>query len=106
MHPLRRLVITTDSKDQGWSSYHKTQRTRESSWTWSELTPDEGIVRAEVMRNIHAGMTFESYQAVIEDERILKQAEKGDQSSVWVRAMYPGWCNNVRSVQIEAWAAC
>ena len=111
MYPLRRLVITTDSKDQGWSSYPETQGTREGSCTWFELTLDDGatdeeIARVEVMRNIHAGTTFEWYRAVIEDERVLKQAKKGDRLSVWVRAMYPGWCNNVRCVQIEAWSAC
>ena len=110
-HPLRRLVITTDSKDQGWSSYPESQGTREGSWTWFELTLDDRetgdeIVRVEVVRNIHAGSTFEVHRAVIEDGRILEQARKGDRLSVWARAMYPGWCNHVRSVKIEAWSAC
>ena len=68
-------------------------------------TGDE-IVRVEVVRNIHAGSTFEKYQAIIEDERILEQAKKGDTFSVWARAMYPGWCIYVKSVGIEAWVAC
>lgn len=110
-YPLRRVVITTDSRDQGWSSYRETQGTREGSWTWFELTLDDGksedeIVRVEVVRNIHAGIRFEKHRAVIEDERVLKQAKRGDRLSVWVRAMFPGWCNHVRSVQIEAWSAC
>jgi len=110
-YPLRRLVITTDSKDQGWSSYAESQGTREGSWTWFELALDDGntgdeIVRVEVVRNIHAGLTFEEHRAVIEDRQVLKQAKKGDRLSVWVRAMYPGWCNHVRSVQIEVWSAC
>jgi len=109
--PLRRLVITTNSKDQGWSSYPKYHGTREHSWTWFELTLDDGetgdeIVRVEVVRNIHAGKTFEEHRAVIEDERILNQTKEGDRLSVWVRASYPGWCNNVRSVKIETWVAC
>ena len=111
LHALRRLVITTESKDQGWSSYPKDRGTRNNSWTWFELTLDDGemgdeIVRVEVVRNIHAGLTFEKYQAIIEDERILKQAKKGDTLSVWARAMYPGWSNYVKSVGIEAWVAC
>ena len=110
-YPLRRIVITTVSKDQGWSSYPETQGTREGSWTWFELTLDDGktddeIARVEIVRNIHAGSEFERYRAVIEDERILKQAKAGDNLSVWARAMYLGWCNHVRSVQIEAWSAC
>jgi hypothetical protein len=110
-HPLRRLVITTDSKDQGWSSYSETHGTREGSWTWFELTLDDGetgdeIVRVEVVRNIHAGQGYVKHRAVIEDERVLKQAKKGDRLSVWVRAMYPGWQNYVRLVKIEAWSAC
>jgi len=110
-YPLRRLVITTDSKDQGWSSYPKSQGTREGSWTWFELALDDGktgdeIVRVEVVRNVHAGLTFEDHRAVIEDGQVLKLAKRGDRLSVWVRAMYPGWCNHVRSVQIEAWSAC
>lgn len=58
------------------------------------------------MRNVHAGREFEMHRAVIEDERILKQAKAGDRLSVWVRAMYPGWVNYIRSVKIEAWSAC
>ena len=92
-------------------SYPETQGTREGSWTWFELTLDDGetgeeIVRVEVVRNIHAGREFEMHRAVIEDERILKQAKAGDRLSVWVRAMYPGWVNYIRSVKIEAWSAC
>jgi len=110
-YPLRRLVITTDSKDQGWSSYPESRGTREGSWTWFELTlddreTDDEIVRVEVVRNIHAGSAFEVHRAVIEDGRILNHARKGDRLSVWARAMYPGWCNNVRLVKIEAWSAC
>ena len=110
-HPLRRLVITTDSKDQGWSSYPETQGTRDGSWTWFDLTLDDGetgdeIVRLEVVRNVHAGKRFETYRAVIEDERILKRARKGDRLSVWARAMYPGWVNYVQSAKIEASCAC
>ena len=110
-HPLRRVVVTTDSKDQGWSSYPETQGTRDDSWTWFELTLDDGetddeIVRVEVVRNIHAGRGFVRHRAVIEDERVLKQAKKGDRLSVWVRAKYPGWKNWVRLVTIEAWSAC
>ena len=110
LHPLRRLIITTDSKDQGWSSYPQFHGTRDGSWTWFELTLDDGltgeeIARVEVVRNIHAGANFERYRAVIEDDRILKQAKKGDRLSVWVRAAYPGWVNRVRLAQIEAWSA-
>ena len=64
------------------------------------------MVRVEVVRNIHAGQRFEKHRAVIEDERILKQAKKGDRLSVWARAMYPGWVNSVRLVDIEVWSAC
>ena len=110
-YPLRRVIVTTDSKDQGWSSYRETQGTREGSWTWFELTLDDGmtgdeIARVEIVRNIHAGIMFEEHRAVIEDERVLKHAKRGDRLSVWVRAMFPGWCNHVRSVQIEVWSAC
>jgi hypothetical protein len=64
------------------------------------------IVRVEIIRNIHAGSAFDKYRAVIEDEKVFKQAKEGDQLSVWVRAMYPFWCNHVQSVKIEAWVAC
>ena len=105
------MVVTTDSRDQGWSSYPAAHGTREGSWTWFELALDDGetgdeIVRVEVVRNVHAGRGFIRHRAVIEDDRILKQAKKGDLLSVWVRAMYPGWKNYVHSVKIEAWSAC
>lgn len=109
--PLRRLIVTTNSKDQGWSSYPNDYGTRQNSWTWFDLTLDDGktgaeIVRVEVVRNIHAGSGFEEYLAVIEDENILKQAKEGDRLSIWVRTMYLGWCNEVQSVKIETWVAC
>ena len=102
--------MTTDSRDQGWSS-NPGKGTRDGSWSWFELTLDDGgtgdeVVRVEVVRNIHAGQEFVRHQAVIEDERVLKQAKEGDRLSVWVRAMYPGWENWVRLVKIEAWLAC
>ena len=110
VRPLRRLVVTTDSRDQGWSSYPEDHGTRQNSWTWFELTLDDGetnreIMRVEVVRNIHAKPVFERKETVIEDEKLLSLAKMGDRLSVWARAMYPGWCNNVRSVEIEAWVA-
>lgn len=63
-------------------------------------------MRVEIVRNIHAGSTFEEHRTVIEDERILKQAKEGDRLSVWVRAKYHAWCNHVQSVNIEVWEAC
>jgi hypothetical protein len=109
LYPLRHVVITTDSKDQGWIDYPETHRTH-GGYTWFELTLDDGvtgdeIVRVELVRNIHAGQRFERYRAVIKDKRILKQAKKGDKLSVWVRTLYAGWVNRVQLVQIEAWSA-
>jgi hypothetical protein len=105
------VVVTTDSRDQGWSSYPESHGTREGGNTWFELTLDNGmtdeeIVRVEVVRNIHAGKAWDTHRAVIEDERVLKQAEEGDRLSVWVLASWAGWVNHVRLVQIEVWSAC
>jgi hypothetical protein len=110
-HPLRQVVITTLSKDQGWSSddprYHGT---REASWTWFELTLEdhetgEEKYRTEIVRNIHAGTEVNQHVKCINDSHLIGLAEKGDTLSVWVRAMYMGWSNQVRSVTVETFVA-
>jgi len=110
-HPLRQVVITTVSKDQGWSSDNRRYHgTREASWTWFELTLEsqetgEEKYRTEIVRNIHAGAEMVEYRRCINDPRLLELAEKGDTLSVWVRAMFPGWVNYVSSVVIETFVA-
>ncbi len=110
MYPLRRVVITTVSKHEGFHS-SPANKVSPNSWNWFELTLDDGKTGNEIARveveSIHSGREFERHQVAIDDELILKQATKGNQLCVWVRAVYPGWHSfYVRSVKIETWSAC
>lgn len=109
MRPLRRVTITTISKDQGWSGEPENHGTYTASWTWFELTLDspsgEEKYRTEIVRNVHAGESFLKHVRDVNDPELFALAEKGDTLSVWVRAKYPGWANHVDSVEIKTYVA-
>lgn len=110
-HPLRQVVVTTVSKDQGWSNdASRFGGTYEASWTWFELSLEnpqtgEEKYRMDVVRNVHAGKKFTEHVTYLNDPRLFELAEAGDVISVWVRASFPGWVNHVKSVSIETFVA-
>jgi hypothetical protein len=111
---VRRIEIRTVSHDQGWSSDNDAlHRTYEASWTWFEAAlldpptePDEdGFAengpRYEVVRNVHAGRDFKEHRIVWgPDHPLVQQARPGQRVGVFTRAMFPGWVNFVREIEI------
>lgn len=80
LHPVRKVVFTITSKDQGWSSSPGSHGTYENSWTWFEAVvrdkihePGEGKI---IVRNVHAGQEYKThvvtwtFDAEDDDERI------------------------------------
>ncbi|KAH9833286.1 uncharacterized protein C8Q71DRAFT_774892 [Rhodofomes roseus] len=111
--PLRRIVFTIESHDQGWRSSNDN-----GSWTWFEAgsyTVSERVI----MRNPPASRDFETHRiqwdlALNEDgtgadaelQQWMSRFTGGEELSVFARAQYQGWSNHVRRVQLELYCAC
>ncbi|KAF9789358.1 hypothetical protein BJ322DRAFT_1136024, partial [Thelephora terrestris] len=104
---VKKVVITVDSKDQGWSSFQDDHGTYNNSWTWFELSvgpPSDGAVerwRGEVVRNLHAHGEFKKHTIEIFDKGLYEKAKGGDVLTVSAHARYPGWKNTVKKVKIR-----
>lgn len=104
---LRKVVITTVSKDQGWSNYPDDHGTYRNSWSWFELSvgsPSQGSGqkwRGEVVRNLHAHSDFKRHTIEIMDGELYEKAKSGDVLTVWALARFPGWRNTVEKVKIR-----
>lgn len=105
---LKKVVITVDAKDQGWSSYPEDHGTYRNSWTWFELSigrPSGGGPverwRGEVVKNLHAHGEFKEHTIEILDKGLYEKAESGDVMTVWAHARFPGWRNTVKKATIR-----
>lgn len=99
-NPVRKVVFTIDSQDQGWSSYPNDYGTERRCWTWFEAVVRElsqpvyqDVVRAhqesgsqdavepppqgrEVLRNLHALRQWRSYTrawSILDDDEEVRQ---------------------------------
>ncbi|OCF45765.1 hypothetical protein I317_00253 [Kwoniella heveanensis CBS 569] len=104
---LRKVVIETFSKDQGWSSGNPAHYgTYEGSYSWFEISLLRGAREVEgsrhtVQHNVHAGQYFKRHRNVLQpDHPTLALAQPGDQIVLWVRARYPGWKNLINEAAI------
>ena len=104
---LRKVVVTTVSKDQGWSSHLEDYGTYRNSWTWFELSVgpstkgSEEKWRGVVVRNLHAHQSFKEHTIEISDRELYEKAESGDVLTVWALAKFSGWTNIVKKVTIR-----
>ena len=104
---LKKVVITTVSKDQGWSSYPEHHGTYNGSWSWFELSVGSSSRnsgqkwRGEVVRNLHAHGDFKRHTIEITDGELYEKAKSGDVLTVWALARFPGWKNTVKEVKIR-----
>lgn len=118
LHPVRKIIFTLSSRDQGWSSFAQDHGTRNNSWTWFDAvvqdnTPDYATAPSSrrITTNIHAGQDWErqviTWSADSEnDERDwLMSLRRGQRVGIEVWARYPGWTNRVRSAKIEIFTA-
>jgi len=114
-HPVRRIVFSTVSHDQGWSSNNDSKGTYRNSYTWFEA----GVVQASssyprriITHNIHASLehrthvrAWENTELFPELKKWLEQIVPGDRIVVYPRAQYAGWVNVVASVEIKLYCA-
>ncbi|KAI9465025.1 hypothetical protein BJY52DRAFT_1114422 [Lactarius psammicola] len=108
---ISRVVIRTESHDQGWSSFPQDQGTFNNSWTWLDLalvrdptksTPMEIPPDWRIYTNLHASRTWQTNEVVLDtSNEIIGALRPGDSLAIWVEARYPGWVNIVRSARIE-----
>jgi hypothetical protein len=127
LHPVRRVVFTIESNDQGQSWDRDWHGTYDHSWTWFEAVvsnfdeEDDAPLREgkRILCNLHASRA--PMRHVVEwdhadEERKYPFSEGGD--AEWVErlvrgqrigitawARFPGWTNSVQSAKIEVYTA-
>lgn len=99
--PLRRIIVETTSRDQGWSSYPADHGTHRNSWTWFYLTLERKdtstgeyteILRRDLWPNVHASKKWIKHAISLgEEEEIVRMARRGDRIFLWGAARFPGW---------------
>jgi len=120
LNPVRKIVFTITSKDQGWSSYPECYGTYENSWTWFEaevLDWNEGdtarwIPPRRICTNVHAGRDYKTHvttwawDSEDEHERMwIRRLRRGSKIGINVWARFPGWSNSVHSANIDIYTA-
>jgi len=111
--PLRRVIIQTISKDQGWSSYPTDRGTHNNSWTWfdialvrSEDGVEKEIVRRKLWSNVHASREMAVHVGDLEyGDEIVNKAVRGDRLCIWASARFPGWRCEIEQVRVWVFTA-
>ncbi|KAH9919848.1 uncharacterized protein B0H18DRAFT_622868 [Fomitopsis serialis] len=112
--PLRRIVFTIESRDQGWRT-----TTGDDSWTWFEADSKAAWRRA-IVTNDPASADFCTHRiqwdtTASDDGFAVDAAElhewmgrfaRGDEISVFARAQYRAGANHARKVVVELYCAC
>ena len=109
-NPLRKVIVQTRSKDQGWSSYPADHGTHNNSWTWFEIALERRageneewteVVRRKLWSNIHAGRDLAVHVIELQSgDEIVNKATKGDRICIWACASFPGWRNVIDKVEL------
>ncbi|KAJ5173387.1 hypothetical protein N7492_005980 [Penicillium capsulatum] len=107
--PVRKIRITVESHDQGWSDHHEDHGTFRNSWTWFELDShrldgedvSEAIVR--LATNVHARSDSMLHERIYrsDGDEWVQRLQPGDQLAIVPRARFPGWTNYVEEASIE-----
>jgi hypothetical protein len=92
---ISRVVIRTESHDQGWSSYPQDQGTFNNSWTWLDLAlvrkPSESTPEAppdwRIYTNLHASRSWQSKEVILDtSNEIIGALRPGDSLAIWAEA--------------------
>ncbi len=121
LHPVRKVVFTISSKDQGWSGENRMYHgTYEASYTWFEaVTRGRDVVEAtpdqsrKITCNVHAGKEYKTHvvtwtsDAEDNEERewVNDNLKKGRQVDITVWARFPLWVNHVAAARIDVYTA-
>ncbi|KAF2432088.1 hypothetical protein EJ08DRAFT_162548 [Tothia fuscella] len=118
-HPVRKVVFTITSKDQGYSWDTEYHGTYENSWTWFEAavrtTDDRNAARIgnkRIISNVHAGQSYKthvislSYDSAKKEDKVWVEAlARGQYIELSARAKYPGWTCFAKYAQIDVYSA-
>lgn len=93
---ISRVVIRTESHDQGWSSYPQDQGTFNNSWTWLDLAlvrnPSENASLEtpphwRIYTNLHASSSWQSKEVILDtSNEIIGAIRSGDSLAIWAEA--------------------
>lgn len=113
---VRKIIFSTVSRDQGWSSFPADHNTYENSHTWFEVAvfePDQDSPASfcpaiRIITNVHAGKEWKKQDVVwtydSEDDRIrdfVTSLKGGQRIAITAHAAYPGWENRVSCASID-----
>ncbi|KAF0532299.1 f-box domain-containing protein [Gigaspora margarita] len=115
----KKIEITCESHDQGWSDYPESHGTYDSH-TWGEVSiittthnyddkfiiynavEKEPKIRYKVYTNKHADYSWQVHNYVFLSYHPLVQSlQPGDFVGLWIRSRYPGWCNYIKRAEIK-----
>ncbi|CAG8557781.1 8605_t:CDS:2 [Gigaspora margarita] len=110
----KKIEITCESHDQGWSDYPESHGTYDSH-TWGEVSiittthnyddkfivynavEKEPKIRYKVYTNKHADYSWQVHNYVfLSDHPLVQSLQPGDFVGLWIRSRYPGWCNYIK----------
>ncbi|KAJ7455528.1 hypothetical protein FB451DRAFT_1278062 [Mycena latifolia] len=112
--PLRCLVFTTTSHDQGWSDHKSDIGTYRSSCSWFEVGNETGG-RHKFQTNLHGSgkkhvhrnvWVRDAYAYIPAISDWMGTFRNGDVLKVYAKAYYPGWENHVYAAKVVAYTAC
>jgi hypothetical protein len=95
---ISRVVIRTESHDQGLSSYRKDQGTFNNSWTWLDLSlvrnlnpPESAATESppdwRIYTNLHASRTWQTIELVLDtSNEIINALRPGDSLAIFAAA--------------------
>ncbi|KAF7377540.1 ANK-REP-REGION domain-containing protein [Mycena sanguinolenta] len=114
--PLRRLIFTTKSRDQGWSSHTAHIGSYRESCSWFEAGNASllKLGRQRFQSNLHGSSKARVHRNVWVNDNTTWRAisdwmgtfRAGDILEVYAKAAYLGWENHVNFVEIVAYTSC
>ena len=114
--PIKRIVVWTESHDQGWSSFPYDHGTYRNSQAWFEAVA-EGPSKADsahlrFQENVHASNEWRKHMNIFDrrtaSEAVLRWMDRltvGSKLQIWAKAAYHGWENHVRMVQLDVFGS-
>lgn len=119
LHPVRKVVFTITSKDQGWADDPTFNGTYEQSYSWFEaVTRGRDVTEQnshpesrKIVTNLRAGKEYKTHvvalyaNATDEGKWVKDNLKRGHQVDITVWARYPGWENHVAAARIDVFTA-
>lgn len=111
--PVEKIVFKTVSHDQGWSDYHQDHGTYSQSYTWFEadiIGAASTRPRQNIQHNLHAVGDWKTHVNIWDRATASKGHRMwmdcltvGTTLQVFGRALYQGWENHIKMVQVEVY---